>query len=317
MNSSVIRTHPDAMSKSNRDKQRVHIPRYFRVFSVAVFFVTAQALAGSAPQELKMISHEAAQGDPNAQLLYGLAYLGGRYNLESNSKKAAYWLLRAARDGQIYAALEMGKLFALGNGVNKEPEHAVYWWRKAAKGGLSEAQYQLGKAYLDGFGITKNPTESMHWMTLAAENGNHNAEYELGKMYQEGYATVEDKVLAQDWLSRAARSGNSSAINFLAALSKLVKYTSLVYQQSAEILEGKAENGDPDAQFELGLRYESGAWDVNKNDQKALYWLTKASDNGNLHATNSLIHIYSHGGLGVKKNPEQVAYLTKRAKNHH
>ncbi len=283
---------------------------------VLLLLVASQVLAGHKPGELEMIRHQAGQGDPNAQLLYGLSYLEGRYHSKPNSRIAAYWLLRAARDGQNYAALEMGKLFAHGNGVIKDPVQAVYWWTKAAEGGIPEAQYQLGKAYHDGFGVDNNPKKSIHWMTLSAEHGNHKAEYELGKMYHEGYATAKDKILAQDWLSRAARSGNSAAINFLAVINKVLKYTTLVYQQSAGILEEKAVHGDSGAQYELGLRYESGAWDVNKNDKKAIHWLTEAANNGNLNAMSSLVDIYTRGDLGMKKRPDLVSYWIKQAKKH-
>jgi len=282
-----------------------------------MFLAAAPLQAGKVPQELKMIAHQAEQGDPNAQLLYGLSYLDGRYQLQTNPQKAAYWLLRAARDDQFYAALVIGKLLAQGRGVAINPQHAVYWWRKAAKGDIPEAQYRLGKAYLEGFGVKEDPEKSMHWMTMAAENGNHEAEYELGKMYHEGYATEKDSMLAQDWLSRAARSGNSTAINFLAVINKVLQYTTLVYQQSARVLEEKANHSDSTAQYELGLRYESGAWDVRKNDKHALYWLTLAANNGNLHAMTSLIDIYSRGGLGIKKNPQQVLYWDNRVKKHH
>jgi len=298
-------------------RHSMFFPWCFRILGAVIFLATSPLQAGSVPQELKMIAHQAEQGDANAQLLYGLSYLDGRYQLQANPQKAAYWLLRAAREGQHYAALVMGKLLAQGKGVAKDPEHAVYWWRKAAKGDIPEAQYRLGKAYLEGFGVKEDPAASMHWMTLAAENGNHEAEYELGKMYHEGYATEKDKTLAQDWLSRAARSGNSTAINFLAVINKALQYTTLVYQQSASVLKEKANHGDSIAQYELGLRYESGAWDVRKNDKQALYWLTQAANNGNLHAMTSLVDIYSRGGLGLEINQKQVKYWKNRVKKHH
>jgi len=319
-NHPIMIAHTETVSNKNRYSS--YLPWYIWVLGAAVFLVAAQLQAGSAPQagstqqELKMIAHEATQGDSDAQLLYGLTYLEGRYQLQPDPRKAAYWLLRAARDGQHYAALEMGKLLAQGKGVKRNPEHAVYWWRKAAEDGIPEAQYRLGKAYFDGFGIKENPDKSIYWMTMAAKNGNHEAEYELGRMYHQGYATEKNNILARDWLSRAARSGNFSAINFLAGINQAVKYTTLVYQQSAEILEEKARNGDSTAQYELGLRYESGAWAVIKNDKKALHWLTQAANNGNLQAMISLADIYSRGGLGVEKNPGQVVYWTKMAKKH-
>lgn len=272
------------------------------------------ATAQHAPQELKMIAHEAVEGDSNAQLLYGLAYLEGRYNILVDSKKAAYWLRRAARDGQPYAELVLGRMYADGNGVEKDPEHAVFWWRKAAQSGLPAAQYRLGKARLEGVGVDKNPARAMHWLSKAAENGNHDAQFLLGKMYYDGYAVAQDDELARDWLSRAAAAGHSDAINLLAVVNNVLKYTTMVYQQSADVLRRRAEARDPQAQYELGLRYESGAWDVIKDEQKALYWLKQAAENGNRHAMGALAHIYARGQLGVTADPQQAAAWAEKAK---
>lgn len=283
------------------------------------FLLTGLCIAAPSstpPQEIKMIAHEAVEGDPNAQLLYGLAYLEGRYALTPDAKKAAYWLLRAAREDQPYAQMEMGKLYAAGKGVDKSAEHAVYWWRKAARLGMPEAQYLLGKARLDGYGGKKDPASAVHWLTKAAESDNHDAQFLLGKMYKEGYTVAQDVDLARDWLSRAARAGHSEAINLLAILNKLIKATTMVYQQSAEVLTQKAKDGDPQAQYELGLRYESGAWDVNKNDKQALYWLKQAADSGNHHAMATLAHVYERGELGVTKDPQQAAEWANKAKLH-
>jgi hypothetical protein len=283
------------------------------------FLLSTLAVAAPAqepPQELKMVAHEAVEGDPNAQLLYGLAYLEGRYQLTPDAGKAAYWLLRAARDGQSYAQMEIGKLYVEGKGVDKDPAQATYWWRKAARADVPEAQYLLGKARLDGFGGEKDPARAVHWLTKAAENGNHDAEFLLGKMYKEGYAVAQDVELAQDWLSQAAAAGHSEAINLLAVIRNMLKYTTMVYQQSADVLTKTAKQGDPQAQYELGLRYESGAWDVNKDDKQALYWLTKAAGNGNHHAMAALAHVYERGELGVAKDPKQASEWAQRSKLH-
>lgn len=279
-------------------------------------------LAGAAvssmgsPAELKLIAQQAQAQDPNAQLLYGLAFLEGRYALQPDAAKAVYWLRRAAREDQSYAQLLLGKLYAEGKGVAEDPQHAVYWWNKAANADQAEAQYRLGKAWLDGFGVEPNSTRALHWLNLAAGNGSHDAEYLLGKMYQQGYRVAQDTDLAQSWLSRAADSGHSGALSLLAALDQVIDFTTQVYQQSAEVLQQKANAGDPHAQYELGLRYESGAYDVNRDDQQALHWLTLAADNGNIHAMAALAHIYARGELGVEPKPELAEQWRKRAHWH-
>ncbi|RMD70057.1 MAG: sel1 repeat family protein [Gammaproteobacteria bacterium] len=263
--------------------------------------------------ELKMIAQEAQNGDPGAELLYGLAFLEGRYGLKVDARKAVQWLERSAKDGNSYAQLVLGNCYAEGKGVKADPAEAVKWWRKAAEAGNSEAQYRLGKAYLDGFGVAKDDQRAVEWLKRAAANGNPRAEYLIGKMYHEGYILVQDQTLAKDWLSRAASHGYQNAINLLEVINVLLKSTTLESQASYAALKEKAEQGDPHAQYELALRYETGAFDVNADPAKALYWLTQAAKNGNLLAMKHLADVYEKGLLGVKKDPQKAAYWRKKS----
>lgn len=275
--------------------------------------VASSVHAQHPPQSLQIIAHEAVDGDEGAQLLYGLAYLEGRSGLQPDPQKAVYWLRRSARANQPYAQWVLGKLYAEGKGVQQDPARAVYWWRLAARADLPAAQYRLGKAHLEGFGTPKNSVRAVHWLTKAAENGNDEAQFLLGKMYHQGMGVAQDAELARDWLSRAAAHGHGEAINLLGLLDQARQLTTMVYQQSADVLRAKAEAGDPHAQYELGLRYESGAWDVVKDEAQALRWLTKAAQNGNVQAMRTLIHVYARGELGVQADAAQAAQWAQRA----
>ncbi len=269
--------------------------------------------ADDRPMELKMIAHEALDGDAGAQLLYGLAYLNGRDGLKPDAKKAVYWLRRSARIGNAYAQLTLGNCYAEGKGIEKNPEQAVKWWQKAARKENAKAEYLLGKAYLEGIGVKKDAKQALHWTTLSAEQGNKDAQYLLGKMYYEGQDVPYQKEAAKSWLSRAAEQAHSEAINLLAIISGMLDSTTKTYQQSAEVLIDKAEKGDPQAEYELGLRYESGAWDVNKDNKKALHWITLAANAGNRLAMKTLANIYQHGDLGLPADPDKAAQWENRA----
>ena len=54
-------------------------------------------------------------------------------------------------------------------------------------------------------------------------------------------------------------------------------------------LQREADNGDPDAQYNLAYRYENGL-DVPKDDAKALELYEKAADQGHSEARN---HLYN------------------------
>ncbi|NGX62333.1 MAG: hypothetical protein K940chlam9_01830, partial [Chlamydiae bacterium] len=73
---------------------------------------------------------------------------------------------------QLY---QLGKQYAEGNGVPKDPEKAIVLWEKAAEGNhspiqndLAKAQCQLGKQYAEGDGVPKDPEKAIiHWKKAA------------------------------------------------------------------------------------------------------------------------------------------------------
>jgi len=263
--------------------------------------------------ELKLLENDAKGGQPEAELLYGLALLEGRYGTKPDPVQGYNWIRRAAHEGDTYSQYMLGTLYAEGRGTEVKNDRAVYWWREAAKRGNRTAQYLLGKAYLEGKLVPRDNTEAIHWLTKAAEQGNSDAESLIGKMYLEGDAVAQDKLLARDWLDRAARQGNSDAINILRGLANVVNTTTMVYQESADRLMARARSGDPHAEYELAMRYQSGAWDVRQDDAKALEWLLKSANHGNRLAMQTLVHVYGQGELGVNADAERSDYWQQRA----
>ena len=288
------------------------------LLAVSLLFLPLAGWAATSDRtELKMIMHEAEGNDPGAQLLYGLALLEGRYGLQPDAGAAVSWLQRSADGGNAYAELILGNCYAEGRGVAKDAAQAVRWWRKAAQAGNTEAQYRLGRAYLEGFGVAHDDARAIQWLRQAAENGNPHAQYLIGKMYHEGYIVAQDQTLARDWLSRAAAHGHTEAINLLALINTLVKTTTMVSRSAYTDLLEKAQAGDPQAQYELGLRYRSGALEDRVDPDKAMYWLRRAADNGNLLAMKTLAEIYAEGWMNVKKDAAKAAYWREKSAGRH
>ena len=72
-----------------------------------------------------------------------------------------------------------------------------------------------------------------------------------------------------------------------------------------------AEQGDPIAQFNLGLMYEDGRG-VAQNDAKAVYWYQKAAEQGNVDAQFNLALMYEDG-RGVAQNDAKAVYWYQKA----
>jgi TPR repeat protein len=286
----------------------------YAVIPLALVVAVGWSHGRAGQSEREMIAEEARNGDPGAELLYGLSIMEGRYGLKPNPKEGLQWIEKAARGGNPYAALRLGNAYADGVGLAPDSAQAVAWWQRAAEAGNEAARYRLGMAYLEGKGVARDVARGAAILKEAAAGGNVHAQYELGRMYHEGYAVVQDQSLARDWLGQAAAQGYGKALNLLAVVNALVKATTPVSQESYSALLDRAEGGDPQAQYELGLRYENGAAEVNRDPGKALKWLTRAAKNGNLLAMHRLARVYAKGELGVARDSARAAYWRQRAR---
>lgn len=76
----------------------------------------------------------AEAGHAKAQGYLGLLYLFGNDYLAIDKKKAYYWLLKSAVQGQSRPDIEynLGRLLEKGDGIKKDLPRAMYWYRRAA-----------------------------------------------------------------------------------------------------------------------------------------------------------------------------------------
>lgn len=81
--------------------------------------------------------------------------------------------------------------------------------------------------------------------------------------------------------------------------------------ESLEGLRRAAEQGDADAQVNLGFAYEQGEG-VRKDYAEGARWFRKAAENGNVRAQDSLGEIYGRG-LGVPQDDVEAARWKRKA----
>lgn len=117
----------------------------------------------------------------------------------------------AANFGASDAQIELGFMYADGNGVTQDYAAAAFWFRSAAVEGDNFAQTMLAALYYDGLGVPKNLEGAAIWYGKAAEQGNAVAQYNLGLMYENGEGVNKDLVVAVSWLRKAAEQGNADA----------------------------------------------------------------------------------------------------------
>ncbi len=74
----------------------------------------------------------------------------------------------------------------------------------------------------------------------------------------------------------------------------------------------RAEQGDPDAQYNLGHAYATGN-DIERDRSKAIKWYAAAAKAGHIEAQYALGSLFQHGWKGIPPNHREAADWFKRA----
>ncbi|MDD5029144.1 MAG: tetratricopeptide repeat protein [Rhodoferax sp.] len=279
-------------------------------------------------QALDWYQHAAAQAHPEAFAALGHLYWGG-LGTSKDDFLGLIWTLKAVEAGQAQAIASLGQ-FAVA-----EPARIVQaCLMKAAAGGGPEVQYALGHHFENAPEPERNRDAAFRHYQRAAEQGYALAQCALGLMYSEGKEVNKDMIKARDWFMQAADQGDAKAqwnlalmlISGTEGVKKDLKKAFVLCQKAAlqgfapaqaslGILYAKmekpdkaaewwqvaAEQGDPEAQFNLALAYAKGQG-VAMDATLALAWLTKAAEQGVISAQSKLGLLYATGD-GVAQDP--------------
>ena len=132
--------------------------------------------------------------------------------LAANAKGDYATVLRIVRplaaQGEAWAQVSLGVMYAYGQGVVQDNAEAVRWYKLAAAQGNADGQYMVGINYSVGGTLLQDYAEAVKWYKLAAAQGNADAQNTLGAMYLAGRGVVQDYVRAHMWLNLAAVSGS-------------------------------------------------------------------------------------------------------------
>ena len=149
-----------------------------------------------------------AQQSQRAGVLYEAASKG-----EGSALKE---LTALAQSGDSAAQVNLGLMYAFGEGVPRDYDQAVAWYRKSAEQGEVLAEANLGIVYSNGQGVAKDAAVAARWFRLAAEKGDSQSQFNLGLMYVKGEGVLKDAVIAEGWMRKAAEQGLARAQFFVA-----------------------------------------------------------------------------------------------------
>ena len=113
-------------------------------------------------------------------------------------------LIETAEKGDADAQVNLGWMYANGQGVTKDEVEAVKWFRKAADQGNADGQSNLGLMYENGRGVAKDEVEAYKWWLLAGAQGNEFAKENIPLIERDLTAAqrAEGQRLAREWKSK-------------------------------------------------------------------------------------------------------------------
>ena len=98
------------------------------IWSVFSMQVNAD-LAGLKVAEIKQLAH---QGETTAQVEMGLILQYGQAGVAKDHEQALVWFCRAAYQGSAFGQKNLGWMFLIGQGVDRDEAVAAHWFEQAA-----------------------------------------------------------------------------------------------------------------------------------------------------------------------------------------
>lgn len=205
------------------------------------------------------------------------------YNKEDYATALKEWQ-SLAEQGNAIAQLNLGAMYAIGQGVPKNDKEAVKWWRKAAEQSNAQAQLFLGAMYEDGQGVQKNDEEAVRWERKAAEQGFVTAIANLGWYTANGWGTEKNLVEGERLLKLASSKGHDWAKEKL----KWVQESMTCLKNASTLLFGEALNCTSKTDLRRALK-NAGLKVIREEDG---YWYDQYDSSAVLEGTSELSVAY-------------------------
>ncbi len=244
-----------------------------------------------AARNLEMVASELTRSQLKASFL-----------IAEDFPHTAKWFAKALGDTDPDALAAIGEAFAVGRGVDRDPEMASEWYRRALRFSHPRAQTLLGLAYINGDGVERNREEGLRLIKLAADQGYADAQYELALAWHSQVslrtqsialfesAAIHGHLRAQVKLGELYKAGEIGA----SAATSGHRSHAPHLQRAFEWFNKAAEQGDTDAIFELGQMHAQGLGKKQDFEQAAECY-REAASRGHAKAAFNLGFLCAHG----------------------
>jgi len=270
------------------------------LFALPIGFLDA-AVVGESPQpadatppQVLKLREEAEGGSSEAAVELGKIYAEGQL-LQRNLSEAERFLEQAleAREPSAYHPLGILLLRTSNNGQDVERAARAFEILRAAAATDPDCSIALGQLRSQGQFVKQDFDEAEKRFQAAADMGSANGLYWLGWLLagEAGFPERIDPARAETTLEQAFEQGSIEAGRLLVALLRSGERLPK-NEEKAFSLVAKAAESNSDARLFLGELYEEGAG-VEASPQKALEAYRAAAKGGNVRAMNKLGLLYS------------------------
>lgn len=189
----------------------------------AAFDATAEVVAavgaynhGDVDTAFRLLSAEAARGNSDAEVNLGYLYARGQ-GVAADQREALrlYWLSAAQGNGEGMNAV--GYKYQFGTGVTPNLQTAIAWYCRAIARGDPRALNNLAILYDHGIGVPQDVGTARDLWRQSAERGHPNSAYNLGASLVAAPGAPDETRQGMLWLQRAAMAGQAAAQQWLRA----------------------------------------------------------------------------------------------------
>ena len=190
--------------------------------------------------------------------------------------------------------------------------HAIALLAPLADRGNVVAQMQLGLIYARGEGVLRDDVTALNWLTRAAEQGQSEAQFEVGVMHRDGLGTPIDGMQALKWFERAAERGVPHAFNAIGEMYLGHRDVAQDYKVALVWFVRGAQLDNADALYNIGVSYALGQG-VERDDIEAYKWFDLAADAGLGEVRNRAVR--ARQATSERLMPLQVSQAKIRAQD--
>lgn len=212
-----------------------------------------------------------------------------KYTLEESYKE----LKEAAEEDDAFAAYQLARayewedIFDLLPKEDRRVEQCLPYYEKAAKGGIADAMVKAGKCYLSGRFTRQDREKAMEYASRAASLGHAWGLYHMGLYHQE----AGQMEAAFEYFLAASHQGDSESPYYL---GRMYLSGAGVHRSTADAIayfETAAVREETKSLAELGdIFYKDEI--VEREDEKAFYWYSRAYASGDHSVSLPLGHLY-------------------------